>query len=434
MVRADHLGVCHAASPEAFPQGPRQEGLVDREGVHAVPGRVERGGHVLLAACPGPPETAGLPALAEVLCGRVGGGTHVDVGVTRDDHRVSPTEAACRGIHLYVGPERRPSRPRGAACLRPVDVDEGEASPVCADLQGRGSPGDDFRDTEVDVAPFFPSRLLKKGVYPLSRSAAATCISCARVAILVSWSMMAKPPSWGSMPVMRCSLSVQAAGPRRCWSVSRTDRSGGTRPLHRFHERSHRASSAVYSWSQPSRVGIAAGSAGAARAPGWAGAMGCGEPVHSGAHRGARGASPAGMDPCCAAPPVPGADRVPPHRRLRGRPPRAGGARRMGRAMGTSLHSFAGCWRPPPCRPPGLQSAVRGTPGVPALPRLCSTCLHTGGISLVPWPLAPGGAAPTSGWRPLSLVRRAGWLVEPCVVPARGPGPPHRGLVSRARA
>ena len=48
---------------------------------------------------------------------------------------------------------------------------------------------------EVEVAPVSASRLLKKGVYPLSRSAAATCISCARVVIPVSWSMMAKPPS-----------------------------------------------------------------------------------------------------------------------------------------------------------------------------------------------------------------------------------------------
>ena len=160
---------------------------------------------------------------------------------------------------------------------------------------------------EVEVAPVSASRLLKKGVYPLSRSAAATCISCARLAIPVSWSMIAKPPSWDSMPVMRCSLSVQAAGPRRRRSVSRRDRSGGTRPWCRFHERTHRGSPAVSSWSQPSRIGIAAGSARAARAPGCAGAMGCGEPVPSGAHGGARGASPAGMDPCWAALPVPGA-------------------------------------------------------------------------------------------------------------------------------
>ena len=32
VVRADHLGVCHAASPDALPQGPRQEELVDQEG------------------------------------------------------------------------------------------------------------------------------------------------------------------------------------------------------------------------------------------------------------------------------------------------------------------------------------------------------------------------------------------------------------------
>ena len=66
---------------------------------------------------------------------------------------------------------------------------------------------------KVEVAPVSASRLLKKGVYPLSRSAAATCISCARVAIPVSWSMMAKPPSRGRMPVIRCSLSVQACRP-----------------------------------------------------------------------------------------------------------------------------------------------------------------------------------------------------------------------------
>ena len=111
-------------------------------------GRVQRGGHVLLAACRGPSEAAGLPARSEMLRGRVGGDIHVDVGVAGDDHRVPPVEAACSGIHLYVGPERRLSRPRGAACLRPVDVDEGEASTVRADLQGRGLPGDNFREAE----------------------------------------------------------------------------------------------------------------------------------------------------------------------------------------------------------------------------------------------------------------------------------------------
>ena len=165
---------------------------------------------------------------------------------------------------------------------------------------------------EVEVAPVSAGRLLKKAVYPLSLSVVATCISCARLAIPVSWSMMAKPPSWGSMPVMRCSLSLQAAGPRRRRSVSWRDRSGGTRPLRRFHERSHRASPAMSSWGQLPRIGIAAGFAGAARASGCAASAG---PVPSGAHRGprgtggARGASPAGMDmdPGGAAPPAPGA-------------------------------------------------------------------------------------------------------------------------------
>ena len=89
------------------------------------------------------------------------------------------------------------------------------------------------------------------------------------------------------MPVMRCPLSVQAAGPRRCRRVCRRDRSGGTRPLRRFHERSHRVSPAVSSWSQLSRIDIAAWFAGAARASRCAASA---EPVPSVAHRGAQGA------------------------------------------------------------------------------------------------------------------------------------------------
>ena len=96
---------------------------------------------------------------------------------------------------------------------------------------------------------------------------------------------------------MRCSLSVQAAGPWRRRSVSPRDRSGGRRPLRRFQERSQRASPAASSSSQLSRAGIAAGSAGEARSPGCAGTMGCREPAPRGAHKGARGASLAGMDP-----------------------------------------------------------------------------------------------------------------------------------------
>ena len=129
----------------------------------------------------------------------------------------------------------------------------------------------------------------------------------------------------------------------------------------------------------------------------------------------------------------PGPLRAPPPRLLRGPPPGAGGAGCTGHATGTSVPSLGGCGRPPPCRPPGRRRAPRATPGVPASPRLCSTCLHIGGISLALWPPAAGEAALTFGWRPPALVRRAGWPVEPCMAPARGPGPPHRGVVSRAR-
>ena len=102
VVRSDHLGVRHAASPHALPQGLLQEGLVYQEGVHPVLGRMERGGHVLHSARRCPPETAGLPARAMVLRGWVARGIHVDVGVGGEDHRMPPTKAVRRGIHLYV--------------------------------------------------------------------------------------------------------------------------------------------------------------------------------------------------------------------------------------------------------------------------------------------------------------------------------------------
>ena len=69
----------------------------------------------------------------------------------------------------------------------------------------------------------------------------------------------------------------------------RSDRAVG-----RFQERSQRASPSASSWSQLSRAGITGGSAGTAKSPGCAGAMGFGEPAPRGAHRGAK---PAGMDP-----------------------------------------------------------------------------------------------------------------------------------------
>ena len=96
-------------------------------------------------------KTAGLPARAEMFPGRVGGGIHVEVNVASNDHRMPPIEALRRGINLYFGPERRPSRPWGATRLRSVDVDEGEATLVPADHQGHGLSGDEFRDTEHPV-------------------------------------------------------------------------------------------------------------------------------------------------------------------------------------------------------------------------------------------------------------------------------------------
>ena len=81
-----------------------------------------------------------------------------------------------------------------------------------------------------NVEPVSTKRVLRKGMYPLSRSSAAMCVSCARVAIPHSWSMTAKHPSLGNGPVMKCSLSLQVAGPRRCRSKSLRERSGETRP------------------------------------------------------------------------------------------------------------------------------------------------------------------------------------------------------------
>ena len=62
-------------------------------------------------------------------------------------------------------------------------------------------------------------------------------------------------------------------------------------------ERSQGAWPAASSWSQLSCIGIAAGSAAAARSPGCSGSMGCGEPAPRGAHSGASEASPAGTEP-----------------------------------------------------------------------------------------------------------------------------------------
>ena len=184
LVRADHLRVCHAASPDAFPQGPRQEGLVDQEGVHPVPGRVERGGHVLLAACRGPPETAGLPARADVLRGQVGGGIHVDVGVNAmTTGCLPPRLRAVAYICISAENAARPAHGEQPACgpwtlmtVRPppsVRISRAAAFPGTISVKLSTSCSATYLlltalrrppPPEVEVAPVSASRLLKKGV------------------------------------------------------------------------------------------------------------------------------------------------------------------------------------------------------------------------------------------------------------------------------
>ena len=193
--------------------------------------------------------------------------------------------------------------------------------------------------------------------------------------------------------MMRCSLSVQAAGPRRRRSVFRRDRSGGTRPLRRLQERSQRASSAASSWSQLTLPGIAGGPPvppgpwGAPR-PG-----GAGSPPPGGPTRGAV-ASPAEIDPWWDSLGrllfLPRGRRV--VWRLGG-----GAAGHRGRATETSLPVLGGCGRPFPCLLPGRRGAPRATPGGPALPQLCRACLHIGGILWILWPPSLEGAVRTCG-------------------------------------
>ena len=107
----------------------------------------------------------------------------------------------------------------------------------------------------------------------------------------------------------------------------------------------------------------------------------------------------------------PGPLQAPPPRPLgqpRGRPPGVRGAGRTGHATGTSVPSPGGCGRPLPCVPLGRRRAPRATPGVPASPHLCSTCLEKGGILWAPWPPVLGGAAPTFG-----CVPRGWWAAIP---------------------
>ena len=109
------------------------------------------------------------------------------------------------------------------------------------------------------------------------------------------------------------------------------------------------------------------------------GPWGVGSPLPAGPKGGPGGPVPRGWILVGLHRQPPGLLLVPPPCLLRGRPPRAGGAGRTGHATGTSVPSFVGCGRPPPCRPPGGRPALRATPGVRASLRLCSTCLHTGG-------------------------------------------------------
>ena len=178
------------------------------------------------------------------------------------------------------------------------DIHEGEASLVRADLHGRGFFREDFRvgehvelsyvlasdrgeeATSTRGGPSLPQAAAEKGLYLFSLSAAATCISCARVATPISWSIIAKPPSQGSISVMKFFFSVQAAGPQHRRRVSFRERSAGTRLLHSFWESSNRASSAPSSWSQLSlTVRGATGSARAARSCRGSGARRFGYPA-----------------------------------------------------------------------------------------------------------------------------------------------------------
>ena len=322
VVRPDHHGVRGAAGPDARPQGPRQEGLVDQKGVHPVLRRVERGGHVLHAACRGPLEDAGPPARTEVLHGRVGVGIHSDVGVAGNDHQVPPTEAARCGIYLYVGPERRPSRRGGAECLRSVDVDEAEANLVRWDLKGRGLPGDEFRETEHVVlghvlaadggdeaspsrgggrprfrrsaaeeggVPFVPKRrghvhLLCPGGDPclLEHDGKAPLLGQhAGDEVLLISTGHGRPASSECVPEGPVSWDQAVA------QVPGEEPEGVARCVFLESAVPHQHRRGVHWGSQ-----------------GCAGAMGCGEPAPRGVHK---GASPAGMDSWWAATPAPGA-------------------------------------------------------------------------------------------------------------------------------
>ena len=242
-----------------------------------------------------------------MLCGLVGGCIHVDVGVAGDDHRVPPTGLLAPGyICVSAQNTARPAQGEQQACgpwtlmrVRPpffVRIFRAGTFLWTSSVKLSTSFSAMYllltavrKPPLREVKCVFAKSLLKEGVYHLSLSAAATCISCVRVTIAVSWSKMAKPFYWGSMQVMKCPLSVPAAGPRRRRSVPRRDRSGETRPLRRFKESSQRGSSAPSSWSQLSLIAMVPrcllGPQGPSRP---ARARGSGEPAHRGPTGGRR--------------------------------------------------------------------------------------------------------------------------------------------------
>ena len=193
-----------------------------------------------------------------------------------------------------------------------MDVDEGE-TPVRADLQGRGLPGDKFRETEHlvlghilvadggDVAslsragggPRLRQPAAEEGGIPLLPKphghvhlVAPGCDPCLLEhdgkAPLLGQHAGDEVLLIGTGPRPPASSECVPEGPVR-WDEAVAQVPG---------EEPESVANAS-SWSQLSRAGIAAWSAGGVRSPGCAGALGCGEPAPRGAHT---GASPAEMD------------------------------------------------------------------------------------------------------------------------------------------
>ena len=166
------------------------------------------------------------------------------------------------------------------------------------------------------------------------------------------------------------------------------------------------------------------------------GPWGVGSLLQGGPSGGPGGPFPRGWTPDGLHRRLPGPLRMPPLPHFG--PPRSGPLGGGGRWAYGACHGDLRArpwvmWEAPPCLPLGWRRAPRATLGVPASPRLCSTCPHIGGILLVPWPPLPEEAAEACGWRPPAPGQRVGGPAEPCAAPACGPGPTYRGLPSGAR-